>query len=541
MINKLISRLSVAALVFALASCFETEQEFTLNPDGSGKVVHESKFQPFSMNFGFGGDEPDEEEKMRQAVASIIEKSEGVDAWDDVHFERLDDGRILFRGTAWFSDISKLDIENQMMMNFEWTRDPSANGELSLSLGNDGGEGAGADQNTPPDDEEGRRRWLAGERGKFQQARMMMATMLTGLKHTATFHLPGDAVDAHQFEDAGDGRLKIDFHGEKFLDAIDAVMADDEWLLANGFSGDDAPDMDGVLAEKMFGKPGTPHITRSALAEPLFDYQAEVAAARANAPALEEKLGVAAARLLPPSEGGPLKSAEVVGVRLGLAIDSALDLRPFNHNEGVSLSILCEFDGAILSIDDNKSAVETAVTEDGTSLLQKSDFQRRLRSTRLSEGRTHAIFDVNLAPPPAGATRLRDLAGTIHYSVAAETKEIDLGITKLAEEQRGEELGAEITEIKPGWREDGPLSLSLRLNLTREELVNAWIVRNEAREKIEQRGYSSSGNITTFNFELDKDFDPEARIVVEIHDEIRNFTTPFILRNIALPVIEAQD
>ena len=409
MIGKSVSRLCVAlAAAFALVSCFETEQDFILNPDGSGKVVHESKFHPFDFNIAIGGHNPGEEEKMRQAVANIIEKSKGVDAWDDVHFERLDDGRILFRGTAWFPDLSKLKIENQMMLEFDWTRDPSGNGGLSLSFGNDGGDDE-AEKNAPPEDEEGRRAWLAAERGKFQQARMMMGTMLTGMSQTATFRLPGNPAETRGFKDAGDGRLSV------------------------------------------------------------------------------------------------------------------------------------SFDGAVLNIDDDKSTVEAAVTGEGSSLLPKSDFQRRLGSINLSECKTHAMFDVNLDPPPAGSTRLRDLAGTIHYSVAADTVEIDLGITKIEKDQRGEELGAEITEIKPGWREDGPLQLSLRLNIGKDELVNAWIVRGDARQLLERQGYGSSANITTFTFELEKDFDPDARIVVEVYDEIRNLTTPFILRDIALPVIDVAE
>ena len=527
----------LAGAAVALVSCFETEQEFTLNPDGSGKVVHESKFQPFDFNIAIGGRELSEEEKMKQAVASIIEKSKGIDAWDDVHFERLEDGRIHFRGTAWFPDISKLEIENQMMLEFDWNRDPSGNGALSMSVPVDGEDG-GKEAEGPPEGEEERRAWLATERGQYQQARMMMASFLPSMSHTATFTLPGDAAETHGFEDAGDGRVSIRFQGAGFLETLDEFVADDEWMLEHGFSGGGGDEIPPELLAAVFGGEEIPTAARTALGEPAFDYQAEVAAARENAEALAERIGgSAASRLLPPSEGGPLKDARVVGVATRLAIDPEIELRMFNHHEGVTVTVLCEFDGAVLSVDNQKSAVETAVTEDGTSLLPRPDFQRHLHSMNLSEGKTHASFQVQLDPPPAGAERLRDLAGTIHYSVAAETEEIDLGIASIAEEERGDELGAEITEIKPGWREDGPLQMSLRLNIPREQLVNAWLVRGDSRTALENRGYGSSGNVTTFNFELEQDFDPDAGIVVEIYDGIRNYTTPFILRDIALPVI----
>jgi hypothetical protein len=538
--NIRIIRAAAAALfAMVLTACFETKQDFTLNPDGSGKVVHECRFQPFSMNFGADGAEPTEEEKLKKAVADLISKSEGVDAWDNVHYEQLDDGRILFRGTAWFPDIAKLKIENQTMMAFQWNRDPSGNGELSMNIekGDDDDDEAEA-PNTPPADEEGRKKWLAAERGKFQQARMMMVTMLAGMKHNATFRLPGGAGETRNFEKADDGALSIAFQGEKFLTAMDALMADDEWLLANGAGGEQGPEFDGIFAEKIFGQPGMPIAKRTALGDPLFDYQAEVAAARANAPALQEKLGSAAVAALPPSEGGPLKSARVVGIRLSNAVDSALELRPFNDEPGLGLSILCEFDGAVFEIDD-KSTVETATTDTGASILPKSEFRRQINFPRLSPNKTHTLFDISLSTPPAGATRLRDLAGTLQYTTAGATKEIDVGIAKIEKGARGEELGAEITEIEPGWKEDGPLDLSLRLNISHNLLQKAYLVTGDTRTELESRGYSGSNDTTTFTLELPKKYNPDSRIVVEVYDGLRNFTAPFILRDIPLPILPA--
>lgn len=539
MFKKFLSPLAcllVAPLV--LVSCFETKQEFTLNPDGSGKVVHESKFQPFNMSLGFGGEEPNEETKMRQAVASILEKSKGVDAWDDVHFERLDDGRILFRGTAWFPDISKLDIKNQMMMKFAWHRGASGIGELTVDLGGEEANDDATDHQAPPEDKAEQEKWLAAERSKYQQGRMMMATMLTGLKHTSLFRLPGEAVSAHHFVDSGDGKLTMEFEGDQFLTAIDAVMADDAWLLANGFSSEAGPELDDDLAEKLFGTPGLPIVTRSALNTHQFDYEAEVSAARANAASLEKILGIDAARVLPPAEGGPLKSAKVVGIRMGVKLDESLDLRPFNHEPGLVLAVLCEFDGAILSIDD-QSTMETAVTDQGASILPPSEFHRNIRWAKLSPHKTHALFDVNLEMPPLGTTTLQYLAGTLRYTVSGGTKEQDLGIDKIEKGERGDELGAEITEIELGWEKDGPLNLSLRLNLPKDRLRGAWLVTGDQRHELEHRGYSSSNSITTFTFELPKDYKSDSRIVIEMHDNVRTFTTPLNLRDITLPAIDA--
>jgi hypothetical protein len=52
-----------------LASCYETKQEFVLNPDGSGKVKHECSFQ----NVNLSGDEDTSEEALQAAIAKVID------------------------------------------------------------------------------------------------------------------------------------------------------------------------------------------------------------------------------------------------------------------------------------------------------------------------------------------------------------------------------------------------------------------------------------------------------------------------------------
>ena len=42
----------------ALAGCIKSKDEYTLNPDGSGKVVHEIT-QPLLQNINLGGDDED--------------------------------------------------------------------------------------------------------------------------------------------------------------------------------------------------------------------------------------------------------------------------------------------------------------------------------------------------------------------------------------------------------------------------------------------------------------------------------------------------
>ena len=52
-----------------LTGCFETNQEYTVNPDGSGKVVHESTFQ--RLNLSSGGEQAEPGEALREAIRDV--------------------------------------------------------------------------------------------------------------------------------------------------------------------------------------------------------------------------------------------------------------------------------------------------------------------------------------------------------------------------------------------------------------------------------------------------------------------------------------
>ncbi len=64
--KRLSSWLAIALGCLLLNSCVETEQEFTLNPDGTGKMVLNTVFPNIQLN----GDEDPTDEALQDAVAS---------------------------------------------------------------------------------------------------------------------------------------------------------------------------------------------------------------------------------------------------------------------------------------------------------------------------------------------------------------------------------------------------------------------------------------------------------------------------------------
>ena len=127
---KSLKHVLLPCLAFLLASCYETKQEITLNPDGTGKMRLESSFQ--NVNLGNQDDSP--EEALQAAVGRIVNDSKGVDVWDDVSFKQLDDGRMHFAGTAYFKKIEAVEIPNLGMFDFKWTHDTTGKGNLSMVM-----------------------------------------------------------------------------------------------------------------------------------------------------------------------------------------------------------------------------------------------------------------------------------------------------------------------------------------------------------------------------------------------------------------------
>ena len=514
------------ACTLLLSSCFETKQEFTLNPDGSGKVRHECTFQ----NINLSNDSDTSQEALQSAVAKVIKEAKGVEAWSDVTFKRLDDGRMWFQGTAYFKNLADFEIPNQSMLAFAWKKQGDGKARLNLSMKKS------ADQSAKPKPAdltpEQRAKKLKEERAKFQQSKPMMSSFLGSLKQSVTFHLPGKITASSNLKKTPAGTLNLTFTGAKMLDVMEKLVTDDAWLATQGFDMKDAPALDNTFAALMFGEKAPVQATVSGASAPLFNYAAEVAAAKKLAPKLQKQLG--SVSVAPPAKGEPLKSLKVVGVRLCSEVDKKLEARPFNYDAGYTLAVLAEFPGGVLDITD-KSAITTATASDGTNLLKGDrDWDRRLGWPKLSADKASAIFDVELKLPPPTATGIKEISGTLQYRVSAGIKTIDLGLKSLKVGAEGTELGASIKSIKENMAKDGSQDIEVKLRLSPDDLVAASLVLDGTKSELSRYSTSSMSGTTTFTFKAKSAVPEKASIMVEIHDQIQIFEAPFKLENLSL-------
>ena len=66
----------LAFACLAIAGCVEEKSEFTLNPDGSGKIIYEATIQP--MSFEMMGEKLDLQVQLKESVQKILTESSGT-------------------------------------------------------------------------------------------------------------------------------------------------------------------------------------------------------------------------------------------------------------------------------------------------------------------------------------------------------------------------------------------------------------------------------------------------------------------------------
>ena len=497
------------------------------------KVVHESTFQTVDLS----GKADQSDAQLKAAIAEVIKNAKGVDAWRDVSFKRLDDGRIHFKGTAYFRHLSELELPNQTMLNFSWAKDADGKGVLTLreKPGGPGGEKKPADwaKLSPAE----RTKKIKEERAKFQQMKPMMTGFIGTMKHSAVFHLPGKPGESAGFVRDPSGALRIDFDGARMLAAMETLLNDDAWIARNSgnLGAQEMPANDERLSELLFGGKGPLRAAVSGLAGAAFDYEAEVAAAKADFAAVEPQLATGAEPVASaaPARGESLKALKVVGVRLVTEVDEKLELQPLGAGAGYTVALLAELPGSVLAMTDECS-LDTAVADDGSDLLPESEFSRRISFPKLSADKATVLIEAELKAPGAGVRGLKELSGHLQYRAAGGTKEIELGFAKLAAKAKGKALDAQIESIAANGDGGKSQSMELQLAVHPDGLRALYVVTGGNRVELKQRGYSGSGEAFTYTYEAEAGFPAKSRLVAEVYDQLQTFDVPFKLENVTL-------
>jgi len=285
-----------------LAGCLESRQDFVLNPDGSGKVAVDLLVMEMMPMMGEAA-QGDPELPVKRMAREILDRSVMIDTWTDVAFDRAEDGRIHFKGTAYFKDFAKMRLSRSRLTGVSFAKDDQ--GGMVLLLDTAEKKPAAAPPPTKLSEDEIAQR-IKDQRDKAQATRPMLELFMAKFKMDLVFRLPGTVADATHFQREPGGAVRLTVEGQKILQVMDQLVADDAFmrdLVASGESfGPGGSRMRDAINEKLFGSKAPARVRVNGDLKPLFDYEAEAKKARDAYPKMVESLGL---DKLPPAPPRP--------------------------------------------------------------------------------------------------------------------------------------------------------------------------------------------------------------------------------------------
>lgn len=505
-------------LLVSTGGCLDVEQEYTINPDGSGRVVLRWVGAPLTL-----ASDKTADEKAGELLQGQVNQSESVDAWKDISCTARDDGKFEFKGTAYFKDIAKLKLHygGATLADLKISRDERGN----LVVGSDPPKTA--DPAKPALSDEEARKKLKEGRIEYQQGKRMMELLLADLKVTTTVNLPGRIGECSQFKKVGPASVRAAFDGKAFLKAMDDLVMNDEWMLKNlkarGTAGNPALD-DELLHEKLFGEKGPMRAVTTGELKPLFEYEGEAGPARLAWVETAAKLH-ADLPPPPPAKGGDFKSLKLV--RVNHVTDKEESRGLSSGDRGLTLTFVGDLPGSVLKT--KLGQLKTALVDTGESLVK----DRTISSIQLSSDKSVVMFDVKLELPPARAKGIREVSGVLTYLVGEKTKEVDLGLTEIKEGAIGKD--AKITKIDGG-RDEGHERLDITLTLP-EDSIESFVVKDGAGAVLPVKvvGWGLSwGKESTRTLSIEGKFPAKGRILVNVYEDLKEYEIPFKIENVDL-------
>jgi hypothetical protein len=277
--------LFLALVLLSAIGCFESKEDYVLNPDGSGKVTIVGTFETTMPGMPSSTDPKD----TMMEVKELLEKSKGVDAWSGVTYDRTKEGRVSFKGTAYFPDISKLDLET-----FGKDANLKKEGNKLVLLIEEKEEIEESPAAKPTAEEV--KAQVEQAKQQWQSMQKMMGPILEKIKQDLTYKLPGTIESSTNMKKIDVNTVNVQVDGAKIMAAMDAMMTDDAWLKKQAeagvfVKGGNAPNMDDdELNQRVFGEKGPVKVVMTGPGQSLFDYKTEVAAAKAEYTKLMDQL-----------------------------------------------------------------------------------------------------------------------------------------------------------------------------------------------------------------------------------------------------------
>lgn len=402
----------VSSLIFLATGCDETAEQYTLNPDGRGKVTIHARFST--------------ERNQLRDLPALLTQSQGVTAWKDASFALQPDGSVQFAATAYFDDISKVDFKLLGKRYASWSEET---GTLVLKpvraadyvFGEDD-EDATPEANAKKPSEQEIQDSIKSIRRLFDRLKPRAVDAVGHRKLTAQFNLPGRVTQATNLRRLGPSQVAISVSGQDAINAFIALMHDEKTarLAALANAGDQAADQAGDYAwnKTMFGTQG-PVQVRVTGTKPQFDYAAEVEAARQGQGRMLSALGIT-----PANEGAAGRCAAMEWLKV-----SQISFLPERHQ--CLWQLEGRFKEPVVAV--AEARLTQAVSDEGANLAPSQGGGLTPVDIR-QDG-----YVVSFQPLPlelaSGTTGLKRITGKLVWVTGGEPQAVDLGFPSL-------ELGA---------------------------------------------------------------------------------------------------
>jgi len=506
-----------------VSGCFEdTKQEFTLNPDGSGKILMESTYIPPSE--AMRDDESTGEAAVQEAARNILTQSEGIDAWRDVSFSELKDGSFFFRGTAYFRDLSQVKLHQLGVVRFSVQRD-SANNlvldqiERPTSYRSWDVPGPSLVSLNPTTPESIRR-----ERRQFRANKPMMLAMIGNVKQELSFHVPGVVQRSSNFETGTPGVLRVRFNGERTVNVLEEMISDDKvaQILSTTTPVERELAAIRIFNEKVYGEKSTIRAIIAPGNKPAFDYSSEVAAALKEFPAVARKVGLRDGTALTTAQLNQPITAKVTGIQWMFGTSP----------EEYVLHLTFQLPFAVLRAD--RVEFESAQTFEGLNLIQDRRWPD-VFSCSLEKDNMTVRFDARLKAPPLNSRGIAKVTGVLRCTSIDSIGWTELLSGDLVAGAKGSRFGVAIREIQrpPGQpdklvlQSDADLegNHSFRIEGTPGQFVE---LQTESRSQI--NGTRLRTLVASGPFALPK----RGKLSVEVSKEVPTLKFPFVISDLTL-------
>jgi len=280
-----------AVATLTLTGCLKMEHAAQLNSDNSGKaLVKMAMINPMAM-LGGGQGGPPPEDMAKEIAKGIIGGSEGVDVWKDVSYGVRQDGMLEFQGTAYFSDFTQFSAGSGDEMGSQQFKSAIENGTwvIEMDLAEpEAKEGEDAPKQGEPVDMAQIEAQLQQQRMQWQAMKGMMGAFFNEIEMKFNLEVGGEIQESNGFEKSAPNAVGFNITGQKIMAGMDKLIMDDELMkkaLAEGNVGEDGmPEPTAEMISKMFFGTDGPLRMEIKPGKDLFDYEKEVADAKANMP-----------------------------------------------------------------------------------------------------------------------------------------------------------------------------------------------------------------------------------------------------------------